>query len=153
MADDGEQLGIMSVREALEAASNRGLDLVEVAPAAKPPVCKIMDYGKYAYIQTKKQKEAKKNQKQIIIKEVKLRPKIEEHDYQFKVKHAERFLEDGAKVKVTIMYRGREMAHTEIGREILDQFAADVAELGSVESTPKLEGRNMSMMLTPAKSK
>lgn len=153
VADDGEQLGIMSAREAIEAARNRGLDLVEVAPAAKPPVCKIMDYGKYAYIQTKKQKEAKKNQKQIVIKEVKLRPKIEEHDYAFKLKHALGFLADEAKVKVTIMYRGREMAHTEIGRNILDKFAADVEGYGVVEAPPKLEGRNMSMMIAPVKNK
>lgn len=153
VGDDGEQLGIMSAREAIEAARNRGLDLVEVAPAAKPPVCKIMDYGKYAYIQTKKQKEAKKNQKQIVIKEVKLRPKIEEHDYAFKLKHALNFLADEAKVKVTIMYRGREMAHTEIGRNILDKFAADVAGSGVIEAPPKLEGRNMSMMIAPVKNK
>ncbi|MBB5022035.1 translation initiation factor IF-3 [Desulfurispira natronophila] len=151
--EDGEMLGILSRDEALEAARNRGLDLVEVAPAAKPPVCKVMDYGKFSYLQAKKQKEAKKNQKQVIIKEVKFRPKIEEHDYNFKLKHAQRFLEDGAKVKATIMYRGREMAHTELGRDILDKVVADMEGLCTVESPPKLEGRNMSMMLAPVKNK
>lgn len=112
-----------------------------------------MDHGKYAYDQAKKQKEARKNQKQIIIKEVKLRPKIEEHDYQFKLKHAVRFLEDDCKVKVTIMYRGREMAHTEIGRVILDKVAKDLEDLGVVEAPPKLEGRNMSMLVAPVKKK
>ncbi|WP_083806053.1 translation initiation factor IF-3 [Desulfurispirillum indicum] len=151
--DSGEMLGVLTREEALEAAHNRGLDLVEVAPAAKPPVCKIMDFGKFAYEQSKKQKEAKKNQKLIVIKEVKFRPKIEEHDYNFKLKHAQRFLEDGAKVKVTIMYRGREMAHTEIGREILNKVVADMEGLCTVEAPPKLEGRNMTMMLAPVKPK
>lgn len=122
---------------------------MEVAPQADPPVCRIMDYGKYKYEQTQKMKRAKKHSATMILKEMKLRPKIDSHDYEVKKKHIVRFLEDGAKVKVTIMFRGREMAHTDLGRKLLDRIAEEVSELGKVESYPKLDGRNMVMVLAP----
>jgi translation initiation factor IF-3 len=139
----------MSPREALQIAIDSGLDLVEVAPAAKPPVCKVMDVGRYKYEQSKREREARKKQHIISIKEVKLRPNIEDNDFQTKIRNAIRFLEEGDKVKVTIMFRGREMSHTELGRELLDRVAEVVKDQGNVERTAKLEGRNMSMIVTP----
>jgi translation initiation factor IF-3 len=149
ISPDGEQLGIMPANDALQLAETKGLDLVEVAPDAKPPVCRIMDFGKYKYQQSKRLQQAKKKQKVISIKEIKLRPKTEEHDYQYKTKHIRRFLQDGHKAKVTIMFRGREMAHVDLGRRILDRVAVDLEDVGTVEQTPKQEGRNMTMVLSP----
>ncbi len=143
----------MSVRDALRIAEERQLDLVEVAPQAKPPVCRIMDFGKFKYEQSKREKEAKKKQRIIQVKEVKLRPRIEEHDYQVKVKHAERFLKDGDKVKATIMFRGREIVHTELGQNLLNKLAEDLKDLCTVERQPKLEGKNMIMILAPKNEK
>lgn len=145
----GEQLGIMLLRDALRLAGERQLDLVEVAPMAKPPVCRIMDFGRFRYEQQKRDKEARKKQKVVTVKEVKLRPNIEEHDYNVKFKNALRFLEDGDKVKVTIMFRGRELSHPELGREILQRMAAELKHLVTVEREPKLEGKNMIMILSP----
>ncbi len=138
--------------EALKIAEERGLDLVEVAPTARPPVCRVMDYGKYLYQQSKKAQEAKKHQKTIQVKEVKFRPKIDQHDYEFKKNHVIRFLKDENKVKATVMFRGREVTHAEIGREILDRLRQEVEELAQVERPPKLEGYNMTMILSPRKS-
>ncbi len=146
---DGAQLGIMGVREAIAVAEERGLDLVEVAPNATPPVCRIMDYGKYKYAQKKKTQEARKRQVQVQIKEVKMRPKIEEHDYQFKVRNARRFLEQKNKVKVTLVFRGRELAHTDIGRGIMDRVAQETQDIASIEKSASMEGRAMTMILTP----
>lgn len=146
---DGKQIGIKPVEEALRIAEDMDLDLVEVAPLADPPVCKIMDYGKYRYEQTVKMKEARKKQAVVVYKEMKMRPKIDRHDYEIKKRHIERFLRAGNKVKVTVMFRGREMSHTDLGRSLLQQLAEELAELGTVESEPKLEGRNMQMILTP----
>ena len=150
--DEGEQIGIVSIEEARAAADKVGLDLVEVAPSARPPVVRIMDYGKYKYEQARKAREAKKKQHQVRVKEIKLRPKIEEHDFNFKVGHARRFLEEGNKVKLTMMFRGREMTHTELGAEVLEEFADAVEDIGERESEPKLEGRNMHMLLAPKRS-
>ena len=146
---DGTQIGIKPIEEALAMAEELDLDLVEVAPQAQPPVCKIMDYGKYRYEQTVKMKEARKKQSVVVFKEMKLRPKIDRHDYEIKRKHIERFLKAGFKVKVTIMFRGREMSHTELGRNLLQQLAEELIELGTVESQPKLDGRNMQMIMAP----
>ena len=145
----GEQLGIMATRDALRMAEEQHLDLVEVAPKAKPPVCRIMDFGKYRYEQQKREKEAKKKQKIVTIKEVKLRPNIEQHDFDVKLKNALRFLEEGNKVKVTIMFRGRELSHPELGREVLNKVADRLKELVSIERDAKLEGKNMTMILAP----
>jgi len=145
----GEQLGIMATRDALRMAEEQHLDLVEVAPKAKPPVCRIMDFGKYRYEQQKREKEAKKKQKIVTIKEVKLRPNIEQHDFNVKLKNALRFLEEGNKVKVTIMFRGRELSHPELGREVLDRVSEQLKELVSIERDAKLEGKNMTMILAP----
>ncbi len=145
----GEQLGIMPTREAMRLAEEQHLDLVEVAPKARPPVCRIMDFGKYRYEQQKREKEARKKQKVITIKEVKLRPNIEQHDYEVKLKHAMRFLGEGNKVKVTIMFRGRELSHPELGQEILDRVAEDLKDSIIVDRKPKLEGRNMIMIVAP----
>jgi len=146
---EGAQLGIMSVDEALAAAESQGLDLVEVAPNARPPVVRIMDYGKFKYEQARKAREARKKQHQIQIKEVKFRPGIEAHDFEFKIRHARRFLEEGNKVKATMMFRGRQMAHPEIGRDVLIRVAQALEDVGRVESEPLLEGRNMTMILAP----
>lgn len=146
---EGEQLGILPIQEALETARTLGLDLVEVAPEARPPVCRIMNYGKYRYEQSKKTREAKKKQTVILIKEIKLRPKTEDHDFQFKARHAERFLKEGNKTKVTMMFRGREMVHIERGKVQLDRFAEALKEVAAIEQPPRLEGRNMVMILTP----
>ena len=149
---EGEQIGVVSIREALDAALRSGFDLVEISPNAKPPVCKILDYGKYRFEQNKREKEAKKNQKVININEVKIRPSIEEHDFQTKTKNAQRFLIDGDKVKVTVMFRGRELSHPELGIQLSNKMAAQLADIANVERLPKLEGRNMIMVLTPKQS-
>lgn len=145
----GEQLGIMPTREALRMAEEQHLDLVEVAPKAKPPVCRIMDFGKYRYEQQKREKEAKKKQKVISIKEVKLRPNIEQHDFDVKLKNALRFVEEGNKVKVTIMFRGRELSHPELGKEVLGRVAERLGDSVSIERNAKLEGKNMTMIVAP----
>ncbi len=150
---NNEQLGIMSLRDALQMAADQQLDLVEVAAAAKPPACRIMDFGKFRFEQQKRDKEAKKKQKVITLKEVKLRPNIEDHDYDVKKKNAQRFIADGDKVKVTIMFRGRELAHPELGRQILVRMANEMKEPAIVEREPKIEGRNMFMILTPRPAK
>jgi translation initiation factor IF-3 len=137
------------VDEALRIAEERGYDLVEVAPTARPPVCKIMDYGKYKYEQAKKDREARKKQHNVQLKEIRYRPNIEEHDFDFKTNHVIDFLKEGNKVKVTVMFRGREMTHTEHGRVVLDRVANHVQGIGNVEIPPKLEGRNMSMIVAP----
>ena len=148
---NGEQIGIMSSREALSIAESKELDLVMIAPQAKPPVCKIMDYGKYLYELQKKEKEAKKKQKVITIKEVRISPNIEDHDLNVKAKNAEKFLKDGDKVKVTVRFRGREAEHSHFGMDILKKFADKLSEVGSIEKEPKLEGKNMIMVLAPKK--
>jgi translation initiation factor IF-3 len=153
VAEDGEQLGVVSFREAISKAEEAELDLVEIAPQASPPVCKIMDYGKYKYHEQKKQHEAKLKQKQIQVKEVKFRPGTDENDYQIKLRNMTRFLEEGDKVKVTLRFRGREMAHQEFGLAQLKRAEADLQELGTVEQFPKLEGRQMVMVLAPKKKK
>jgi translation initiation factor IF-3 len=150
--DDGTQIGIKTRDEALAYAHGKDLDLVEVAPGADPPVCRIMDYGKYRYEQEQKAKTARKHQSQINVKEIKLRPKIGTHDYETKKGHVVRFLRDRAKVKVTIMFRGREATHPERGRDLLMRLADDVKELGQIESEPVLDGRNMVMVLAPNKN-
>jgi translation initiation factor IF-3 len=149
--DEGGQLGILAIGDALAVAVQRGLDLVEVAPEAQPPVCRIMDYGKYKYQQNKRAAEAKKKQVRIEIKEVKLRPKTEEHDYQFKLKNVRRFLEEGNKVKVTVMFRGREVTHPEFGRRLIERIVAEVADIGQPESMPGMSGRFMTMVMAPKK--
>jgi translation initiation factor IF-3 len=145
-------VGIVSVPEALEYADRLNLDLVEVAPMANPPVCKVMDFGKYRYEQEQKAKEARKHQTTISIKEIKLRPKIDDHDFDTKKGHVERFLKKGDKVKLTIMFRGRELVHPHLGERLLRRMAEDLAEIGEVESEPNLDGRNMIMMLAPKRS-
>jgi translation initiation factor IF-3 len=147
--DNDEQLGIVSVREAMQMAREKELDLVEIAPNAKPPVCKLMDYGKYRFEQLKREKEAKKNQRVISLKEVKLRINIEEHDFEVKAKNAEKFLAAKDKVKVTIMFRGREITHPELGIEVCQRMAERLSEVASVEKPAKVEGRNMTMILAP----
>jgi translation initiation factor IF-3 len=149
---EGEQVGIVSVPQALEYADRLNLDLVEVAPMASPPVCKVMDFGKYRYEQEQKAKEARKRQTTISIKEIKLRPKIDDHDFDTKKGHVERFLKKGDKVKLTIMFRGRELVHPHLGERLLRRMAQDLAEIGDVESEPNLDGRNMVMMLAPKRS-
>jgi len=148
---DGEQVGIVNLREALDYADRLNLDLVEVAPMANPPVCKVMHYGKYKYEQEQKAKEARKRQTTINVKEIKLRPKIDDHDFETKKGHVERFLRHGDKVKVTIMFRGRELMHPHLGERLLRRMADDLVELGDIESQPNLDGRNMVMMLAPKK--
>jgi translation initiation factor IF-3 len=148
---EGDQLGIKPAPEALAIARSMGLDLVEVAASANPPVCRIMDWGKHRYEQAQRAKEARKRQSQIVVKEMKFRPKIDVHDYETKKRHMIRFLHDGAKVKVTIMFRGREMTHTELGAKILDRLAEDLQEIATVEAPPKLDGRNMVMVVAPRK--
>jgi translation initiation factor IF-3 len=148
---DGSQLGIFNTSDAMRIADEQNLDLVEVAPNGDPPVARIMDYGKYKYEEAIKAKKARKHQTTVQIKEIKFRPKIDKHDYETKKRHVVRFLEAGAKVKVTIMFRGREMVHAERGLAILNRLAEDIRELGVVESEPKLEGRNMFMLVGPVK--
>jgi translation initiation factor IF-3 len=148
---DGSQLGIFGLEDALRISEDQGMDLVEIAPDADPPVCRVMDYSKYKYEQAQKAKLARKHQTKVEIKEIKFRPKIDTHDYETKKRHVVRFLEAGAKVKVTIMFRGREMMHAERGLAILERLATDVAELATIENQPKLEGRNMHMLIQPIK--
>jgi len=145
----GEQVGIVGTDEARDIAAEAGLDLVEVAPNSRPPVCRIMDYGKYKYEQARKAKEAKKKQHTVTVKEIKLRPKIEEHDYGFKMRHARRFLDDGDKVKFTLRFRGREMTHPELGERVLEQIKDDLGETIVVESDIRREGRTMTMLVSP----
>ena len=146
--DDGKQLGIMAPPQALVIAKAKGLDLVEISPTAVPPVCRIMDFGKYQYQEQKRAREARKHQKVIEVKEIKFRPKVDEHDYQFKKKHIERFLDDGDKVKATIFFRGREMAHPEIGRRILERLIGELSEVALAETMPRMEGNQMHTILT-----
>ena len=148
---DGENRGVVSPEQALELAEDTGLDLVEISPNASPPVCKIMDYGKFKYEQQKRESDARKKQKTIDIKEVKFRPNTDIHDYDVKMRNVTRFLESGDKVKVTLRFRGREMAHLNLGRELLERVADDIKEIGKVENMPKMEGRQMVMMIGPAK--
>jgi len=150
---NGEQVGIVRVEDALRLAAESDLDLVEVAPMAKPPVAKLMDFGKFKYEAAIKEREARKNQVNTVIKEIKFRPKIDPHDYATKKGHVERFLKAGDKVKVTIMFRGREQSRPELGYRLLQRLAADIGELGFVESTPKQDGRNMIMVIGPTKKK
>ncbi|HEX8825235.1 MAG TPA: translation initiation factor IF-3 [Archangium sp.] len=145
----GEQLGVLTIEQALDRAQSEGMDLVEVNPMAKPPVCKIMDYGKFKYEEKKRASEAKKKQVVVHLKEVKLRPKTEEHDYEFKVRNVRRFLEEGNKAKVTIMFRGREITHKELGSAILDDVVKDLKDVAVVEQMPRMEGRQMFMIISP----
>ena len=147
VGEAGELLGVMAVQDALKRAEDAGFDLVEVAPTAVPPVCRIIDYSRYKYEQEKREKEARKKQKIVHIKELRLGPKIGEHDYQFKLRYLEDFLKRGDKVKVTMMFRGREMTHTDIGRKILARLASDISAIGEIEEAPRLEGRIMSMVV------
>ena len=146
---DGKQVGVLPLREALEQAEAQHLDLVEVAPHANPPVCRVMDYGKYKYQQSKKHQEAKKKQTIIQVKEVKMRPKTDEHDLQFKIRHIRRFLNKRNKAKVTVMFRGREIHFTDAGRQLLQRVISDVEDLGVVEQPPRMEGRNMVVVVAP----
>lgn len=151
--DEGNQLGVLSTREAIQKAEEAGLDLVEIQPTARPPVCKIMDYGKHKYEINKKKHEQKKKQIVVHIKEIKLRPSTDEHDFQTKVRHIKRFLEEGDKVKVTIRFRGREMAHIDLGHVQMQKLLEEIKTVGEVESHPKMEGRQMFAMLSPLKKK
>jgi translation initiation factor IF-3 len=150
--ENSTQVGVITVREALEMAQERGLDLVEVAPTAVPPVCRLMDYGKYRYEQTKKEREARKHQKQQELKELRLRPKTDEHDMQVKATQARKFLQAGDKVKFTIRFRGRELAHPDIGRDMLVRLAEDLRDIASLDQNPMMEGRSISMIMSPGKS-
>lgn len=149
VSDSGEQLGIMSAREALERAIEQNLDLVKISPNAVPPVCKLMDYGKYKFEQTKREKEARKNQHVVEIKEVRMSPGIDVNDFNVKLRNAQKFLGQGNRVKVTVRFRGREMAHTDIGRGLLLKFAEQCSEVAALDKDPKLDGRHMSMFLSP----
>ena len=149
--DDGQQLGIMPPPQALAIARQKSLDLVEISPTAVPPVCRIMDYGKYQYQEQKRAREAKKHQHVVEVKEIKFRPKVDEHDYQFKRNHIQRFIEDGDKVKATIFFRGREMAHPDIGHKILMRLIADLADVATPETNPRMEGNQMHTILTAKK--
>ncbi|OGW35781.1 MAG: translation initiation factor IF-3 [Nitrospirae bacterium GWD2_57_9] len=153
ISSEGEQLGVLDTREAIRKAEELGLDLVEVAPTAKPPVCRIMDFGKYKYELAKKTHESKKNQTVIVVKEIKLRPRTDDHDVAFKVNNIKRFLEDGNKVKVSVMFRGREMAHTSMGRAVLDRIVAEVQNEAIIEQPPRMEGKNMMLLLGPKATK
>ena len=150
---DGSQLGIMPTKQALQIAAEKGLDLVDIAPQATPNVCRIMDYGKYRYEQAKREKEARKNQKTVDIKEVRMSMNIDTHDFEVKVNQAARFLQGGDKVKVSVRFRGREMAHTELGRELLDRFKDAVGEAGVIDKPAKMEGRSMAMFISPKPAK
>lgn len=146
---DGENVGVVSIEKALDAAAAAGLDLVEISPGAKPPVCKVLDYGKYKYQAQKKAAEARKNQKTVDVKEVKMRPNIDTHDYEVKMRNVHKFLDNGDKVKLTIRFRGRELSHQELGMALLQKVAEEVGEDAKVEARPKLEGRQMIMVLAP----
>ncbi len=150
--DEGKQIGILQPFEALKMAREKNLDLVEVSPTAQPPVCRIMDFGKYIYEQEKKERAAKKHQKVITVKEVKFRINVDEHDYEFKKNHVIRFLEDGDKVKATIFFRGREMTHTNLGRQILERLIKDIGDKGIVEFRPRMEGNTLHAILAPKKT-
>ncbi|MFH0764619.1 MAG: translation initiation factor IF-3 [Candidatus Omnitrophota bacterium] len=147
VGEAGEQLGVLPTQEALKRAEEAGLDLVEVAPTAVPPVCRIMDYSKYKYEQEKREKEARKKQKIVHIKEIRLGPKIGEHDYQFKLHNLTEFLKKGDKVKITMMFRGREMAHVDLGRKILDRVSSDISQIGEIEESPRQDGRFINMVI------
>ena len=147
VGEAGEQLGVLATPDALKRAEEAGLDLVEVAPTAVPPVCRIMDYSKYKYEQEKREKEARKKQKVVHLKEIRLSPKIGEHDYQFKLRNLEDFLKRGDKVKVTMMFKGREMAHVDLGRKILDRLSSDISQIGEIEEPPRQEGRFINMVI------
>ncbi len=149
--DEGGLLGILTVPEALAIAEERGLDLVEVSPNADPPVCRVMDYGKYKYQASKRAAEAKRKSAKVEVKEVKMRPKTEEHDFQVKLRNARRFLEAGNRVKVTVMFRGREVTHPEFGRSLMDKLAEQIADIAQVEMTPRMAGRFMTMVVAPKK--
>lgn len=149
ISPEGDQLGIMAVDEAIAAAEARGLDLVEVAPMARPPVCRIMDFGKFKFEQAKAERAAKKKQRSVDVKEVKYRPGIDDHDFDFKTRHAREFLAEGNKVKVTMMFRGRQMAHPELGKAVLDRVAEVLSDIGKIEQDARLEGKNMTMLMTP----
>ncbi len=149
--EEGKQLGIMPLAEAIEIAQKAGLDLVEVAPNSAPPVCRIMDYGKFRYQQNKKQQVAKKSQSTIQVKEIRIRPKTDEHDLQVKIKHIKKFLGQNDKVKITMMFRGREIAYTDLGRKIMEDLQRELAEMSIVDQVPRLEGRNMIMIVSPKK--
>ena len=149
ISESGEQLGVMSAAAALSIAEERDLDLVKIAPGSNPPVCKLMDYGKYRFEQGKRDKEAKKNQRVIEIKEIRMSPSIGDNDFNVKLRNGQKFLKDGDRVKVTVRFRGREMAHTHLGEELLQRFAEACAEVAAVDKNPKLEGRNMAMFLSP----
>ncbi|MDO4581340.1 MAG: translation initiation factor IF-3 [Bacillota bacterium] len=153
LVGDGDDTEILQLRDAQARAIEKGLDLVEISPNAKPPVCRIMNYGKYRFEQTKREKEARKNQRTVQLKEVKFRPNIEDNDYNTKVKNAERFLADGDKVKATVMFRGREVTHPELGREILKNLTERLAEIAVAEKAPKLEGKNMTVIFAPKQNK
>ena len=153
IGEDGEQLGILSSEQALEIAEERGLDLVKISPQAVPPVCKLMNYGKFRFEQSKREKEAKKNQHTVEIKEIRMSPGIDVGDFNTKLKNAQKFLSEGNRVKVSVRFRGREMAHTEIGKDLLDQFAEKCTEMANLEKNAKLEGRNMSIFLAPKAAK
>jgi translation initiation factor IF-3 len=146
---EGEMVGVVSLQDALTRAGEAGLDLVEISPNAEPPVCKILDYGKFKYVEQKKKHEARKKQKTIDIKEIKLRPNIDQHDYDVKMRNVRRFLTEGDKVKVTLRFRGREMAHTDLGMKVLERVREDMDELAKVEQFPKMEGRQMIMVMAP----
>ncbi|MDO8536273.1 MAG: translation initiation factor IF-3 [Candidatus Omnitrophota bacterium] len=147
IGEHGDQLGVMSVQDGIKNAEEAGLDLVEIAPTANPPVCRIMDHSKFKYEQEKKEKEARKKQKIVHIKEIRLGPKIGEHDYQFKVNHLIEFLKKGDKVKVTMIFRGREMAHVDLGRKILEKLSSDISAVGEIEEQPRMEGRFINMII------
>jgi len=149
ISDDGTQVGVLPVREALTLAQSKGLDLVEVSPTARPPVCRIMDYGKFKYEQNRRARKAKKKQHQMQLKEVKMRPKIDDHDYDFKMNHAREFLSQRDKVKFTITFRGREVAHMEIGHRLIQKAIAELADVASVEQPPRAEGRSLNAVLMP----
>lgn len=153
IGDDGEQLGIMNTRSAIQLAREKGLDLVEVAATADPPVCRIIDFGKFQYEAKKKANEAKKKQVVITVKEVKFRPGTDEHDYQFKMKHGRQWLQDGDKVKATIFFRGREITHRELGAELLQRLEQDLSDVGEVEARPRMEGNQMFLIFSPKKHK
>lgn len=152
MGADGEQLGVMSIETARRMAAEQELDLVEVAPTGRPPVCKLMDYSKFKYEQAIKAKEARRKQSLVVLKEMKLRPKIDAHDYETKKGHVERFLKQGHKVKVTIMFRGREMAHTDLGLRLLQRLATDIQDIAQIDSPARQDGRNMIAVFSPRKS-
>lgn len=149
--DEGKQIGVVPIAQAQEMAKEKDLDLVEISPSATPPVCKVMNYGKYLFQQKKKSTEAKKKQKVILVKEVQFRPRIDEHDFNFKKNHVTRFLEDGDKVKASVRFRGREMAHPELGRAVLDRLLEEIKEHGAAETHPDMQGNRMTIVIAPKK--